>query len=62
MRTWLLNMRIANDLTQEQVALASGIKRSYYTMIELGERTPSVSVAQKIASTLNFEWSIFFEN
>ena len=47
-------------MTQEQVAEASGIERSYYTMIERGNRRPSVAIAQKIGNVLGFDWTFFF--
>jgi putative transcriptional regulator len=62
MRKWLQEKRQENNLTQEDVAKASGIQRAYYTMIENGTRQPSVQVAQKIAGKMGFNWTIFFEN
>lgn len=55
-------MRDERGLTQEEVSLLSGISRSYYTHIEQGTKTPSVSTAKSIAKTLKFNWVIFFEN
>jgi len=60
-RDWLKFKRLEKRLTQSAVAEAAGIERSYYTMIELGERRPSVEVAKSIASVLDFDWTIFFE-
>lgn len=62
MRCWLKEKRNEKGLTHEEVALNSGIKRAYYTMIENSYRNPSVDVAKKIANVLEFEWIIFFEN
>ncbi|MDE3837896.1 transcriptional regulator [Bacillus methanolicus] len=59
-RTWLKEFRIAKGFTQYDVAKRVGIERSYYTMIESGNRTPSVSVAQSIGGVLDFDWTIFF--
>lgn len=61
MRWWLKNIRNRRGKTQYNVAELSGISRSYYTKIELGIKTPTVDVAKKIAKTLEFEWSIFFD-
>lgn len=61
MREWLIKYRIEHNLTQEQVADSVGVARSYYNMIERDKRTPSVAVAQKIAVTLNFDWTFFFK-
>jgi len=60
MRTWLKEFRLAKGLTQYDVAEKVGIERSYYTMIETGNRTPSVHVAQSIGKILGFDWTIFF--
>lgn len=62
MRKWLKDIRDSKGLTQEQVAILSGISRSHYTHIEQGTKTPSVKVAKRIASALNFDWTIFFED
>lgn len=62
MRSWLKNIRYSKGLTQLEVAEKVRIERSYYTMIENGDRKPSVEVAQRIAKVLDFEWTIFFEN
>lgn len=61
MRTWLKDYRIKTGLTQEQIALLSGISRSYYTHIEQGTKTPSVGTAKSIAKVLKFDWTLFFE-
>lgn len=61
-RLWLVNKRTEKKLTQKQVATGANIERAYYTQIELGTRRPSVSVAKRIASVLDFDWTIFFDN
>lgn len=60
MRTWLKEIRNSKGLTQQDVATKAEIERSYYTMIESGNRKPSVTVAKAIGKTLGFEWTIFF--
>jgi len=62
LRTWLIQKRNEKNLTQEETAKLSSISRSYYTHIEKGTKTPTVKVAQRIANTLGFDWTIFFEN
>jgi len=61
-REWLKEMRVKKKMTQNDVANQSGIERAYYTMIEQGNRSPSVKVAKRIADVLDFEWTIFFDN
>lgn len=58
-RKWLIELR--GRLTQEQVSSLAGVSRGAYSNIELGKRSPSVSMAKKIAKALNFDWKIFFD-
>jgi len=58
-RTWLEKIR--GEMTHQEVADMAGIDRSFYTQIENGTRSPSVETAKKIASALQFEWTLFFE-
>ncbi|PGM75488.1 transcriptional regulator [Bacillus cereus] len=61
MRLWLLEKRKYRQKTQDYIAYKARISRSMYTMIESGERNPSVPVAKNIAKVLNFDWTLFFE-
>ncbi|UZQ85078.1 helix-turn-helix domain-containing protein [Thermoclostridium stercorarium] len=61
MREWLKNKRIELNKTQEAVAAAVGITQQHYSLIETGERTPSVECAKAIAAILDFDWTKFFE-
>jgi putative transcriptional regulator len=61
LRDWLVELRERAELTHEIVAKKAEIKRQYYSMIENGNRNPSVEVAKRIADTLNFDWTLFFE-
>lgn len=60
-REWLIKKRESLDFTCEQVAVAAGITRQFYSMIEKGQRNPSVTVAKKLAEIVNCSWMIFFE-
>ena len=62
MRTWLVDLRNQYAMTQQDVANKAKIPRTTYASIEQGRRSPSVSNAMRIASVLNFEWTIFFES
>lgn len=62
MREWLKDKRLKEDLTQEKVAEMAGVARTSYAMYEQGERDPSVNAAKNIASVLNFNWTLFFED
>lgn len=58
----VLEIRKEKGLTQEQIAQRSNITRQYYSAIETGVRRPSVAVAKRIASALEVDWTIFFED
>ena len=59
MRTWLIAIR--GNRTQKEIAQICGISQNFYSWIETGERTPSVSVAKEIARALDFDWAKFYE-
>lgn len=61
MRAWLKSLRNQRGLTQQNVADKAEIERAYYTMIESGDRNPSVPVAKSIANAIGFDWTIFFD-
>jgi putative transcriptional regulator len=58
----LKQIRKEKNYTQEEVGRRSSITRNYYTQIELGVRVPSVTVAKAIASVLEFDWRLFYED
>lgn len=53
MENKLKSLRQENNLSQKDVAIATGITTSYYGMIEVGARKPSLLVAKKLASVFN---------
>ncbi|MBG9786909.1 helix-turn-helix transcriptional regulator [Brevibacillus laterosporus] len=57
-REWLVKAR--GSMTREEVSKLIGISRQYYSMIELGDRNPSVSVAKRIGEVLGINWTLFF--
>lgn len=60
MRTWLIDKRKQQKLSQQQVAEAAFIDRSYYSQIETGKRTPSREIADRLGTLLQFQSSAFF--
>lgn len=60
-RTWLINIRETAKMTQETVAVRSGISRTYYTRIESGDYNVPVETAKRIAATLGFDWTKFYD-
>lgn len=62
LRTWLKDIRVKKELTQQEVANAANVDVTMICKIEQGERRPSVEVAKKIASVLEFPWTRFYED
>lgn len=64
MREWLVDLRRASGMSQNEVSKSSGISQSYYAGIETGERGKplGVPVAKAIASVLDFDWTRFYED
>lgn len=59
---WLIDLRKTKGMTHEDVSNVCGISRQYYSMIEMGERSPSVETAKKIAKVLDFDWTKFYDD
>ena len=59
-RVWLIDMRKAKGLKQNELAERCGIVKSALCMIESGQRDPSGKLAAKIASVLGFDMSLFY--
>lgn len=60
MRTWLKDIRVEKGLTQKEIASKVDIATTTYASYEQGWRNPTVENAKRIASVLNFDWTIFF--
>lgn len=67
-RKQLITARKQLGMTQEEVAQKADVNRSYYGLIETGNRNPTLGIATKIAFALNsniehlFPDEIFFAN
>ena len=49
------DIRKSNDLTQEEFAEELGVKKNYVSMIERGERTPSLNLLANISDKFGVE-------
>lgn len=49
----LRKMRLDAGLTQEQLALDADLRRTYISILELGQQQPSLTTLLKIAAALN---------
>lgn len=58
----LFKVRKEKAKSMSEVAAAAGISESYYSLIEAKKRRPSVQTAKKIAETLGFAWTRFYED
>lgn len=47
--------------SQEQLAEKTGVSAPYITQIEVGKRTPSLDIVEKLAIALGVEYKILFE-
>lgn len=67
-REQLIKARKSLGMTQADMATATGVHRSYYGLIENGNRNPTLRIATKIATALDssieqlFPDDIFFAN
>lgn len=58
----LREKREAKRYTQQGLADAVGVTQTAISLIESGDRLPSVQLAKKIARILEFPWMDFFED
>jgi len=61
-RPWLENARTEKRLTKASLAGLVNIDATTIGKYERGERRPSVETAKKIATALNFDWTLFFQD
>jgi len=50
-------LRIAKDLTQEELGFESGLTRAYISSIELDQKLPSITTIAKLAQALELSLS-----
>lgn len=62
-RKTLISLRKSRGLTQKDVAEKLGITTSFYGMIEVGSRNPTLELAKNIADFFGLDIeNIFFDN
>lgn len=61
MKKWLIEYREKKKFSQSDLASMVDVSREYISMIETGNRNPSVAVAKKIGKALGFKWELFFK-
>lgn len=55
-------LRKGRNLSQEELAIKSGLNRPYISAIEQGKRNVSLEVIEKLAEALEIEIKVFFED
>jgi transcriptional regulator with XRE-family HTH domain len=53
----LRRLRITKNLTQEQLGLEAGLRRTFISSLELGQKQPSITTIQKLAVVLEISMS-----
>lgn len=61
-REWLISLRKETGLTQKRVSELAKISQASYCTIESGKINPCVKTAKRIATTLGFDWTRFYED
>lgn len=51
----LREVRIEAGLTQEQLGLEAGVRRTFVSLLELGEQQPTLTTITKLAEALNIK-------
>ena len=57
----LRKLRLAKKLTQEQLGFESGLRRTFISSLELGEKQPSLSTIQKLAPVFDLTMAKFIQ-
>jgi len=57
----LRKLRLAKKLTQEQLGFEAGLRRTYISSLELGEKQPSLQTLEKISTALDISISKLFQ-
>ena len=57
----LRKLRLAKKLTQEQLGFESGLRRTFISSLELGEKQPSLATIQKLAPVFDLTMAKFIQ-
>lgn len=58
----LRELREKSGIKQNDLASKVGVSRQAISLYENGQMKPTVTNAKKIASILNFDWRLFYED
>ena len=57
----LRKLRLAKKLTQEQLGFEAGLRRTFISSLELGEKQPSLATIQKLAPVFDLSMAKFIQ-
>jgi transcriptional regulator with XRE-family HTH domain len=57
----LRKLRLAKKLTQEQLGFEAGLRRTFISSLELGEKQPSLATIQKLAPVFDLTMAKFIQ-
>lgn len=57
----LRELRLQKGLTQEELGFEAGVRRTFVSVLELGEQQPSLSTILKLSKALGIRASVFLE-
>ena len=57
----LRKLRLAKKLTQEQLGFEAGLRRTFISSLELGEKQPSLETIQKLAAVFDLSMAKFIQ-
>lgn len=60
-RHWLIQVRHDSGMTFNEISKRVGVTPQCLYWWEIGIRNPSPKMAKKVAETLNFDWTRFYE-
>lgn len=60
-REWLITLRNEKGYSQEKLSEMIGVTQMTISNVENGSRRPSVELAKKLGTLLDFEWTKFYE-
>jgi len=57
----LRKLRLAKKLTQEQLGFEAGLRRTFISSLELGEKQPSLATIQKLSIVFELSMAKFIQ-
>jgi transcriptional regulator with XRE-family HTH domain len=57
----LRKLRLAKKLTQEQLGFEAGLRRTFISSLELGEKQPSLATIHKLAPVFDLSMAKFIQ-